>query len=1224
MASHTPAFFGRINELQFLKDHWELAKQGKPQIVNIIADTGVGKTRLVHEFYHWLASESSSSDDDYGYWPKNLGVGRQRVVNPPLDLFKAFEPKKDTIPWLWWGMYWTDADGENECALIRSHEYIQAHVDMLSIDKRFKASTAQAIMEWVKEEGLSHVVEWIPGGSQILNLGGLFQKIRKSNKEKLAMEGGIGEQSKNRLESLASDLIRDLSDLLSLKKRGGDIVPIVIFLDDIQFATDYSHDASTLDFLERLLNQSALEGWPLMLIATHWRAEWLEHSQPKQEINFKPWHHVVDGVSGKIHASELKLEKIPVADLRNVMLDILPGLDRDVQEKILGRVDNVRWLVEILNALRDDVENFLNGDRTKSLSDFGVDVTLSSLLKHSGYLDVIRHRLTNDSMRELRHILGAMAWNTPGLSFISELAKGFGQELMKHGILQSEGESPEQRVMYLLIQAIDPGSLVDGLLINNDIPSTISFPERGYLEVAKELFHTDRLHAMRIGLGNEVIDWLSDVDESGDARWKKLPSNSDRKVFLEIAYNVLGQLKPQLSDEQINELSVIEKTLRKQLEKGRIEEQDYHDQLNEAKEELLSEGWGTVEGSDYWQVVAGVELVSILHDEDLGRAHAYDFAVDIAKSSKLEAAIEEVCISSCFAFIDILSKNKELTFLLRNILKRFGSVVDLISEEDARLRKRMLMLSILSDLNISVDDYGSARDDLMECISCCRMLISKAGFDIFLFNNLGKFLDQLSDLDRKIGNLDSARLCLSECLGISQKLYDFRGGYRDLRGISVSKAKIANLDKIAGDHQSAFDGYQEVLSIRRKIRHEYGDSPEILTELGNVLTNISDICLSHGDLDSARSCIEEAIDVSSFIVRKYGETSERLCNLSVDFYHYAKLEMASGNYLFAKGLIERSLFFYGGVSSDFVSDVELLLQKAVLHIALAEVEEKIGQVESALSCYKVSLDYADHCFSVYDSNVGAYNLVVLCLFELSRLTFQSGDYSLVKSYSLRCLEVVEFFIHKNGDDAINLETMSSVLSRLLDVCNYFGDVDFLRFCLDKYFDVRIRLLEGFDVSVERISYDFDLSEKVAASYWDAGDKERARVGFNRCLKINSLQIEIYGETAELLFNKIMMVYNISNVDWVVGDLDSARIFSKHCREIMKRLLNNYEHNPFYLNVMAVALNTLASFYREVEDVQDAIECLNFVLELSLCLFAITGEYFLFEDDVRDELLALTS
>src|SRR5690554_1024550 len=1099
MASHTPAFFGRINELQFLKDHWELAKQGKPQIVNIIADTGVGKTRLVHEFYHWLASESFSSDDDYGYWPKNLGVGRQRVVNPPLDLFKSFDTKKDTIPWLWWGMYWTDADGENECTLIRSHEYIQAHVDMLSIDKRFKASTSQAIMEWVKEEGLSHVVEWIPGGSQILNLGGLFKKIRKSKKEKLAMESGIGEQSKNRLESLASDLIRDFSDVLSVKKTGGDVVPMVVFLDDIQFATDYSHDAFALEFLERLLNQSVSEGWPLMVIATHWRAEWLEHSQPKQEINFKPWRHVVDGVSGKIHASELKLEKIPVADLRNIMLDILPGLDRDVQERILGRVDNVRWLVEILNALRDDVENFLNGDRTKSLSDFGVDITLSSLLKHGGYLDVIRHRLTNDSMRELRHILGAMAWNTPGLSFISELAKGFGQELMKHGILQSEGESPEQRVMYLLIQAIDPGSLVDGLLINNDIPSTISFPERGYLEVAKELFHTDRLHAMRIGLGNEVIDWLSDVDESGDARWQKLPSNSDRKIFLEIAYNVLGQLKPQLSDEQINELSVIEKTLRKQLEKGKIEEQDYHDQLNEAKEDLLSEGLGAVEKSDYWQVVAGVELVAMLHDEGQGRA--YELAYELAENQFVDNAFDSVEKNSIITIAMIWSEKEEYLSksyaLLKSVVlesndKLQSSINSLDNDQilSGRLMWELIYAySKVVDIELRIGDYKKARESIRIVLGTVSYLISDVS-GLWLFNTEFLMKANLADIDFKEGKFSEARLAYQECLDLAKVMINKFGYSRDtLANLSFAQSKLAEIDYFENSYESARAGYKACLEIDERIVSEFSAYSEDFRNIAITKTKLGEIARYTGDDDEASYFYKQSLNVHNQLLSDFDVTPERLRDLFLIKMKLAELDQIVNNIADSASGYKSSLDVAVRILNDYGVNKDRLFDLSLAQFKLSEVDQVAKHYESARLGYE---RYIEICKSLIDS----YGL------ELERIRDLQIAYLRLGAIS-EDIEVAQ----KNYSSAIEL---GEILIR-----NDFITSDILR---------------------DLASANFNLANIVN----EANELEMAHIGYERCLELHEYSLIRYGISPDVLASLIITHCKLLDLDFVGNDINAAR------------------------------------------------------------------------------------
>ena len=64
-------FVGRSVELQQLRRAQQLAEQGHGQVVTIVGQAGVGKSRLVHEFIHspptaaWLVLESNSTS--YGH-----------------------------------------------------------------------------------------------------------------------------------------------------------------------------------------------------------------------------------------------------------------------------------------------------------------------------------------------------------------------------------------------------------------------------------------------------------------------------------------------------------------------------------------------------------------------------------------------------------------------------------------------------------------------------------------------------------------------------------------------------------------------------------------------------------------------------------------------------------------------------------------------------------------------------------------------------------------------------------------------------------------------------------------------------------------------------------------------------------------------------------------------------------------------------------------------------
>src|SRR5205814_2328460 len=95
-------FQGRAAELTLLIDCWRavITRRSCPHFVLLLADSGYGKTRLVHEFYHRISLDERAADAD-GYWPEFLTddfTGLQ--INPGVC-----NPAKE-LPWMWWGMRW--------------------------------------------------------------------------------------------------------------------------------------------------------------------------------------------------------------------------------------------------------------------------------------------------------------------------------------------------------------------------------------------------------------------------------------------------------------------------------------------------------------------------------------------------------------------------------------------------------------------------------------------------------------------------------------------------------------------------------------------------------------------------------------------------------------------------------------------------------------------------------------------------------------------------------------------------------------------------------------------------------------------------------------------------------------------------------------------------------------------------------------------------------------
>ena len=110
-------FVSREKELAWLQDAWREAKAGRPQFLVLLGESGLGKTRLVQEFYRWLSREADPGTPacPEGYWPDAFATeARSLDVNPEFPAGRA--GPTPPIPWLWWGLRWAIPDRRNEIA----------------------------------------------------------------------------------------------------------------------------------------------------------------------------------------------------------------------------------------------------------------------------------------------------------------------------------------------------------------------------------------------------------------------------------------------------------------------------------------------------------------------------------------------------------------------------------------------------------------------------------------------------------------------------------------------------------------------------------------------------------------------------------------------------------------------------------------------------------------------------------------------------------------------------------------------------------------------------------------------------------------------------------------------------------------------------------------------------------------------------------------------------
>jgi len=141
-------FIGRENDIATLQEAWHRAKAGRPQMVVLLGETGLGKTRVVQEFYGWLSE--TDVEDAQGYWPDTLQIRRSLELNPPAEKINLTAQ----IPWLWWAQVFHPTEGRNQAPIRRST--LEEHDRNLVVDP--ESST--------RNQGLIHLF-WRPLGSSL-------------------------------------------------------------------------------------------------------------------------------------------------------------------------------------------------------------------------------------------------------------------------------------------------------------------------------------------------------------------------------------------------------------------------------------------------------------------------------------------------------------------------------------------------------------------------------------------------------------------------------------------------------------------------------------------------------------------------------------------------------------------------------------------------------------------------------------------------------------------------------------------------------------------------------------------------------------------------------------------------------------------------------------------------------------------------------------------------
>lgn len=277
--------FGQVAPILFHQARGEPAESTglpAPSLVVLRGESGLGKSRIVQEFYRRIACSTSEADlplDPDDYWPDAFGDpdASGKLVNPviPTDHTKGKVP-----PFLWWGVQWPEpAPGQppTRAAFLDGGylDCLEAHFE--GVRQRF--SRAMSLARKAGGLALRNISFGMIDGDLVLDAADGLGRI--SERLEAAKRLFVGHDHATRVHERGRDRLRDLQTRLRAILRPPGVgplhdasTPLILWLDDAQWMT-----ADEVGMLHQLWNEARADHLPLLIIATHWETPWLQQQE---------------------------------------------------------------------------------------------------------------------------------------------------------------------------------------------------------------------------------------------------------------------------------------------------------------------------------------------------------------------------------------------------------------------------------------------------------------------------------------------------------------------------------------------------------------------------------------------------------------------------------------------------------------------------------------------------------------------------------------------------------------------------------------------------------------------------------------------------------------------------------------------------------------------------------------------------------------------------------
>lgn len=504
-------FVGRTQELEALGTAWEAARRGEPQLAVLLAPPGVGKTRLVQEFYHSLSRSHDGVGQD-GYWPDRLGRDRDRIsLGCSAEECNAERP----MTMMWWAIKCVDS-GSNGAAssdlMLAYRDFLEPHLQLRRTDAQLKMLRRKQLGEAAKGlaeamlAGAEKAAELIPIVGPFVGLGkalgttivGKTIRVRQLEAEYDRIESeryDLTAKVQAAQDDFEEQLIAGLGEAAAPTDPDMPRCPLVLVVDDAQFA---DQEPALASILRRVIDIAWRDKWPLLVILTHWTREWNERTN---DIACLPGVIGAAVERGLLQAAILKLGRID--ELGDVLRAAIPGLPPEQESALLAKAGgNARYLERLVQLLLASPAMFVEREARGAIH----EDALSEIMGESFDLHDVTRRLFDSAPQDARRAaaLASMQGDRFLHSVIDAMLAKLGQPPLENGI--SYCENPLA-------------------VIGSSTPGIGEFSQGVFREVARTLVPrlVDReasvLHALEAVLRERLDAWPVAPDARETSSW---------------------------------------------------------------------------------------------------------------------------------------------------------------------------------------------------------------------------------------------------------------------------------------------------------------------------------------------------------------------------------------------------------------------------------------------------------------------------------------------------------------------------------------------------------------------------------------------------------------------------------------------------------------------------------------------------------------------------------